>query len=123
LVRSPAGPEPGSALRLLRGAVWMRADRGDDPQRAEGRLCEMKFLFVLALLLVPLSARAATDDEIFAVYAHGDYEQAARLGEAARAAPALAPPAGAVLAEDVLRESPCLACLERAESLARQAVA
>jgi len=83
----------------------------------------MKFLFLLALLLVPLSARAATDDEIFAVYARGDFEQAARMGEAARTAPALATAARAVLAEDVLGESPCLACLERAEGLARQAVA
>jgi len=83
----------------------------------------MRVLMVLMVLLVPLSARAATDDEIFAVYARGDYEQAARMGEAARTAPALATAARAVLADDVLREQPCLACLERAESLARQAVA
>jgi hypothetical protein len=35
-------------------------------------------------------ALGATTDEIFAVYARGDYEQAARLGEAARTAPGLA---------------------------------
>jgi tetratricopeptide (TPR) repeat protein len=83
----------------------------------------MKKALVLAMLLVPLSARAATNDEIFAVYARGDYEQAARLGEASHTAPGLAVAARAVLAEDVLRDAPCLSCLERAESLARQAVA
>jgi hypothetical protein len=86
----------------------------------------MKFAVLLAVLLVPLvplPAQAATDEEVFAVYARGDYEQAARLGEAAGTAPALATAARAVLADDVLREQPCLACLERAESLARRAIA
>jgi len=83
----------------------------------------MKFALALLLLLLPLSARAGTDDEIFAVYAGGDYEQAARLGEASHTAPGLAIAARALLADDVLRDTPCLACLERAEQLARQAVA
>ena len=61
--------------------------------------------------------------EIFAVYAKGDYEQAARLGEASHTAPGLATAARAVLADDVLRETPCLPCLERAEALSRQAIA
>jgi hypothetical protein len=68
-------------------------------------------------------ARAATTDEIFAVYARGDYEQAARIGEAAHTAPGYAIAARAVLADDVLRSAPCMPCLERAESLARQAIA
>jgi tetratricopeptide (TPR) repeat protein len=72
---------------------------------------------------MPLSARAATNDEIFALYVRGDYEQAARMGEASHTAPGLAIAARAVLAEDVLRDTPCLSCLERAEALARQAVA
>ena len=75
------------------------------------------------LLLMPVSAWAATSDEIFAVYAKGDYEQAARLGEASHTAPGLAIAARAVLADEVLRDTPCLPCLERAESLSRQAVA
>src|SRR3954469_15447861 len=83
----------------------------------------MKFALVLAVLLVPLSARAATHDEIFAAYARGDYEQAARMGEASHTAPGLAIAARAVLADAVLRDTPCLPCLERAENLARQAVA
>jgi hypothetical protein len=83
----------------------------------------MKWALVLALLLLPSMALAASDDEIFAVYARGDYEQAARLGEASGTAAGLATAARAVLAEDVLRDTPCLSCLERAESLARRAVA
>ena len=83
----------------------------------------MKTMLFALLLLVPCAAQAATSDEIFAVYARGDYEQAARLGEASRTAPGLAIAARAVLADEVLRDAPCLSCLERAESLARQAVA
>jgi hypothetical protein len=82
----------------------------------------MKLALVLALLLVPLSGMCATD-EIFATYARGDYEQAARMGEASRTAPGLATAARAVLAEAVLRDTPCLSCFERAERLSRQAVA
>jgi len=88
----------------------------------------MKSVLAALLLLAPFvceggPALAATSDEIFAVYAKGEYEQAARLGEASHTAPGLATAARAVLAEDVLRETPCLTCLERAEALSRQAVA
>jgi tetratricopeptide (TPR) repeat protein len=82
----------------------------------------MKLALALAMLLVALPARAATD-EIFAAYARGDYEQAVRMGEAARTAPGFATAARAILADAVLRDTPCLPCLERAEKLARQAVA
>src|SRR5882762_2105537 len=82
----------------------------------------MRFV-LLVLLLASSAAQAATTDEIFEVYAKGDYEQAIRAGEASRTAPGLAIAARAALADEVLRETPCLACLERAESLARQAVA
>ena len=83
----------------------------------------MKSALAGLLLLMPVSAWAATGDEIFAVYARGDYEQAVRLGEASHSAPGLATAARAVLADDVLRETPCLLCLERAEALSRQAIA
>ena len=83
----------------------------------------MKMTLLALLLLVPLSARATTTDEIFAIYARGDYEQAARAGEAAHTAASYAVAARAVLADEVLRDTPCLACLARAEALARQAVA
>jgi tetratricopeptide (TPR) repeat protein len=78
-------------------------------------------LFALMLLVTP--AVAATSDEIFAVYARGDYDQAARIGEAAHTASGYAIAARAVLAEDVLRDAPCMECLQRAERLARQAIA
>ena len=84
----------------------------------------------LLLLLPPLAAtaaitpaQAATPDEIFAVYARGDYAEAASLGETSHTAPGLATAARAVLADAVLRETPCMPCLLRAEKLSRQAVA
>jgi len=83
----------------------------------------MRAALAALLLLLPLSARAATMEEIFALYVRGDYEQAARQGEASHTAPGLAIAARAVLADEVLRDTPCLPCLERAESLSRQAIA
>lgn len=83
----------------------------------------MKPLLLALLLLFPAAARAATTEEIFALYARGDYEQAAKVGEAARTASGYAVAARAVLADEVLRDRPCLECLERAERLSRQAVA
>jgi tetratricopeptide (TPR) repeat protein len=87
----------------------------------------MKWLFALALLTLPGVAtpavRAATTDEIFALYAKGDYEAAAKAGEAAHTAGGLAIAARAVLADDMLRDAPCMDCLQRAEKLARAAVA
>ena len=74
-------------------------------------------------MLLAAAAQAATTEDIFALYARGDYEQAVRQGEASHTAPGLAIAARAVLADDVLRDTPCLSCLERAEALSRQAVA
>ena len=83
----------------------------------------MKAALLALMLLLPGAAQAATPEEIFALYARGDYEQAAKVGEAARTAPGYAIAARAVLADAVLRDTPCLECLERAERLSRQAVA
>lgn len=83
----------------------------------------MRALLLALLLLFPAAARAATTEEIFALYARGDYEQAAKVGEAAHTASGYAIAARAVLADEVLRDRPCLECLERAERLSRQAVA
>jgi len=82
----------------------------------------MRAMLVL-LLLMPVAAQAATTEDIFALYAKGDYEQAAQAGEAAHSGAGLAIAARAVLADDVLRDEPCLPCLERAEKLARGAIA
>ncbi len=83
----------------------------------------MKAALLALLLLFPVAAHGATTEEIFALYARGDYEQAVKAGEAARTAPGYAIAARAVLADEVLRDKPCLECLTRAEKLARQAVA
>ena len=87
----------------------------------------MKFawraLLLLMLSLTPSLAQAASIDEISALYVRGDYEQAARLGEASHTAPGLAMAARAVLAEEVLGDVPCLLCLQRAEKLSREAIA
>ena len=83
----------------------------------------MRAALLALLLLLPAAARAATTEEIFALYARGDYEQAMKAGEVARTAPGYAIAARAVLADAMLRDSPCLECLERAERLSRQAVA
>lgn len=83
----------------------------------------MKALLLALLLLAPARAHAATSDEAHALYARGDYEQAARAGEASHSAAGLATAARAVLADEVLRDQPCLSCLQRAEGLARQAIA
>jgi tetratricopeptide (TPR) repeat protein len=83
----------------------------------------MKRLLLALMFLAPLPALALTTDEIFALYARGEYEEAAKAGEASHTAPGLAIAARAVLADDVLRDALCLDCLKRAENLARQAVA
>ena len=81
-------------------------------------------LLVLAPVCVPFTvSQAATADEVYALYVRGDYEQAIRAGEASNSAAGLATAARAALADEVLRDSPCMPCLQRAEVLARQAVA
>lgn len=83
----------------------------------------MKAAILALLLLAPVCVQAVTPDEVQALYVRGDYEQAARAGEASHTAAGLATAARAVLADEVLRDAPCLSCLQRAENLARQAVA
>lgn len=78
---------------------------------------------LFALLVMAWPAQGATTDEIFALYAKGDYAQAEKVGEAAHTAAGYAIAARAVLADEVLHDQPCLECLQRAEKLARAAVA
>ena len=56
----------------------------------------MKAALLALMLLLPTLGHAATAEEIFAVYALGDYEQAAKLGEASHTAQGLAIAARAV---------------------------
>lgn len=83
----------------------------------------MKAALTALFLLLPVAAHAATTEDIFAAYSRGDYDQAVKLGEGARTAPGYAIAARAVLADAVLRDTPCMPCLEKAEKLSRQAVA
>jgi hypothetical protein len=78
---------------------------------------------LLALTLLAGAAVAADNDALFALYAKGDYAEAARAGAAAHTAYGYALAARAILAEEVLGSAPCLECLQRAEAVARQAVA
>ncbi len=75
---------------------------------------------LLAWALLPLSARA---EGLYDIYASGRYAEAIRAGEAAGTAPGYAIAARAVLAEAVQQQEPCMSCFERAEALARRAVA
>jgi tetratricopeptide (TPR) repeat protein len=80
--------------------------------------------FLLLLLAVPaVAAVAQNPSPLFELYAQGRYDEAARAGETAHTAYGYAVAARAVLADAVLRETPCLECLQRAEKLARAAVA
>jgi hypothetical protein len=81
----------------------------------------MKKLAVLLLLLLPALPAAA--DDAAALYDKGDYAHAMQAGEAAHNAAGYAVAARAALSEAVLRDAPCLECLQHAEVLAQQAVA
>src|ERR1043166_6175282 len=80
-----------------------------------------------ALLLVlagPLaSGGKAAPDPADAIYATGKYDDAIQAGLAAHSAAGYAIAARAVLADAVLRDQPCMDCLQRGEDFARRAVA
>jgi len=59
----------------------------------------------------------------FDLYSAGKYEEAIAAGEAAKTAIGLATAARAAFAEANLSDTPCLACLQRVESLARRSIA
>jgi hypothetical protein len=76
-------------------------------------------VFALALIATPASAA----DELFQLYASGQYETAMRQGASANSAEGFAIAARAALADAAMRPQPCLDCLKRAETFARRAVA
>lgn len=82
----------------------------------------MKLIARLAFLLVlsPAAAPAATP---FDLYAQGKYEQAVAAGLKQNTAAGFALAARAELAREMMREDPCLECLRRAETDARNAIA
>ncbi|HEX2762185.1 MAG TPA: hypothetical protein VHM27_16800, partial [Rhizomicrobium sp.] len=85
----------------------------------------MKLLCALLLTLAFATgaALAQSPAALYDIYAQGRYEDAARAGAIAHTAYGYALAARAVLADAVLRDTPCFDCIQRAEGLARQAVA
>lgn len=75
----------------------------------------------LALLLLASPAFAA--ESVSALYAEGRYAEAMQAGEASRNAADQALAARAALADATMRDTPCMACLKRAEADARAAIA
>jgi tetratricopeptide (TPR) repeat protein len=77
-------------------------------------------LLMVFALVAPAWAGAQTPD---ALYRAGQYDAAIAAGRAAGDANGYAEAARAELAKERLRDAPCLACLKRAESDARKAIA
>lgn len=77
-----------------------------------------RLAFVLLLIAAPASA-----DQLYSLYASGQYQEAMRAGADARTSEGFAIAARAALAEAAMRPAPCLGCLRRAEDFARRAVA
>src|SRR6185312_13064409 len=107
------------ALRLLRRPIRLRGDGSLDPPRARRRFPAMKVL-LLALLL---AGAGPGSDELFALYARGQYDEAMREGAASGTAAGLAIAARAAMADATMRREPCLDCLKRGEDFARRAIA
>ena len=77
-----------------------------------------------ALVIVSiLPARAAENAAAVAMFTKGDYLAAAKAAADAGGAPNLALAARATLADASLRETPCMECLQNAETLARRTIA
>jgi tetratricopeptide (TPR) repeat protein len=76
---------------------------------------------LLAVCLVSAPARA-TETPV-SLYLAGHFAQAEAAGVAQNDAGGFALAARAVLAEDMMRDEPCLACLKHAEDLSRRAIA
>jgi tetratricopeptide (TPR) repeat protein len=76
-----------------------------------------------AILWLGVGSSAAHAVTPFDLYVQGKYDQAIEAGLHQNDAPGLALAARAELAADIMREEPCLDCLERAENYASRAVA
>jgi len=75
------------------------------------------------LLALLLAGAGPGSDELFALYARGQYDEAMREGAASGTAAGLAIAARAAMADATMRREPCLDCLKRGEDFARRAIA
>jgi hypothetical protein len=78
-------------------------------------------LAIVAAGLLPLPAFAV--ETPLSLYLAGQFSQAEAAGVAQNDSQGLAIAARAALADDMMRDEPCLDCLKRAEDLARRAIA
>ena len=76
-----------------------------------------------ALLALLLAGAGPGSDELFALYARGQYDEAMREGAASGTAAGLAIASRAAMADAMMRREPCLECLKRGEDFARRAIA
>lgn len=77
----------------------------------------------LALVLLVTAPAAAQNVTPLQLYQTGKYDEAIKAGLGANNADGFAIAARAELAEEMMREAPCLDCLKRAEGYARKAIA
>lgn len=75
------------------------------------------------VLAMSVTGVSAADLAPLALYQAGKYEEAIKAGTAQNDAEGFTVAARAELAEEMMRDTPCLACLEQAEAYARKAVA
>ena len=78
---------------------------------------------IALILCVAIEPSSAAENTPLAMFEKGDYLAAAKAGVAEGSAVSLALAARATLADATLRDTPCMACLQSAEALARRAIA
>jgi len=75
------------------------------------------------ILVLSATAASAADTAPLALYQAGKYEEAIKAGTAQNDAEGYTVAARAELAKEMMRDAPCLSCLQQAEAYARKAVA
>lgn len=75
------------------------------------------------ILVLSATVASATDPAPLALYQAGKYEDAIKAGAAQNNAEGYTVAARAELAKEMMRDTPCLSCLQQAEAYARKAIA
>jgi hypothetical protein len=86
------------------------------------RSCSLKAA-ALVLSMIAADPAHSAESAAFSLFTKGQYVAAAEAAAAEGTAAGFALAARATLADSTMRETPCLECLQRAEALARQAIA